>query len=59
MMLPFLYRTLTWPLTPLAAAYLRQRRKHGKEDPIRFRERRGSGSAAAVRIAGLDTCQRR
>jgi 3-deoxy-D-manno-octulosonic-acid transferase len=40
-MLPLLYRMLTWPLTPLAMAYLKQRRERGKEDPIRFRERRG------------------
>jgi 3-deoxy-D-manno-octulosonic-acid transferase len=44
-MLPRLYRVLTWPLAPLAIAYLRQRRKHGKEDAIRFRERQGVSSA--------------
>jgi 3-deoxy-D-manno-octulosonic-acid transferase len=44
-MLPFLYRTLTWPLAPLAIAYLRQRRQRGKEDAIRFRERQGVASA--------------
>jgi 3-deoxy-D-manno-octulosonic-acid transferase len=40
-MLPRLYRALTAPLAPLAIIYLRQRRKRGKEDPIRFGERRG------------------
>src|SRR5229473_6561588 len=44
-MLPLLYRTLTWPLEPLAIAYLRQRRQRGKEDAIRFRERQGVASA--------------
>ena len=44
-MLPLLYRTLTWPLAPLAIAYLRQRRQRGKEDAIRFRERQGVASA--------------
>ena len=44
-MLPLLYRTLTRPLGPIAAAYLAQRRRHGKEDPKRFRERRGVASA--------------
>jgi 3-deoxy-D-manno-octulosonic-acid transferase len=45
-MLPWLYAALTWPLTPLARAYLAQRRKRGKEDPERFRERRGIASGA-------------
>ncbi len=45
-MLPLLYRTLTWPLAPLAVAYLKQRLKRGKEDPIRFRERQGVPSGA-------------
>jgi 3-deoxy-D-manno-octulosonic-acid transferase len=45
-MLPLLYRMLTRPLGPIAVAYLAQRRKRGKEDPIRFRERRGIASAA-------------
>ena len=40
-MLPLLYSALTRPLTPLAVAYLAQRRERGKEDPVRFRERRG------------------
>src|SRR5215471_4869689 len=40
-MLPVLYRMLTPPLTPLAVAYLKQRRNRGKEHPIRFRERQG------------------
>ena len=40
-MLPLLYSALTRPLAPLAVAYLAQRRERGKEDPVRFRERRG------------------
>jgi len=44
-MLPLLYRMLTRPLGPIAIFYLAQRRKRGKEDPIRFRERRGLTSA--------------
>jgi 3-deoxy-D-manno-octulosonic-acid transferase len=45
-MLPRLYSALTWPLTPVATAYLAQRRKRGKEHPERFRERRGAASVA-------------
>src|SRR5437016_3111051 len=45
-MLPPLYSALTWPLAPMAIVYLAQRRKRGKEHPIRFRERRGIPSAA-------------
>jgi 3-deoxy-D-manno-octulosonic-acid transferase len=45
-MLPFLYRMLTWPLAPLAVVYLAQRRRRGKEDPIRVRERQGLAGAA-------------
>ncbi len=41
LMLPRLYRAATWLSAPLAIAYLAQRRKRGKEDPLRFRERRG------------------
>jgi 3-deoxy-D-manno-octulosonic-acid transferase len=44
-MFPWVYRALTWPLTPVATAYLAQRRKRGKEHPERFRERRGTASA--------------
>jgi 3-deoxy-D-manno-octulosonic-acid transferase len=40
-MLPLLYRALTRPLAPLATLYLAQRRRRGKEHPVRFRERRG------------------
>jgi 3-deoxy-D-manno-octulosonic-acid transferase len=40
-MLPRLYSALTRPLAPMAMLYLAQRRKRGKEHPIRFRERRG------------------
>jgi 3-deoxy-D-manno-octulosonic-acid transferase len=43
---PRLYSALTWPLTPMAAAYLARRRKRGKEQPERFHERRGAASAA-------------
>lgn len=46
MMLPLLYRMLTRPLGPMAVVYLALRRKRGKEDPVRFRERRGFASAA-------------
>ena len=45
-MLPLLYRVLTRPLGPIAIAYLAHRRKRGKEDPTRLRERRGLASAA-------------
>ncbi|MGA7866175.1 MAG: glycosyltransferase N-terminal domain-containing protein, partial [Stellaceae bacterium] len=44
-MLPLLYKAMTRPLAPLAMLYLAQRRKRGKEHPIRFRERRGIPSA--------------
>jgi 3-deoxy-D-manno-octulosonic-acid transferase len=37
---------LTRPLGPIAIAYLAQRRRRGKEDPLRFRERRGLASMA-------------
>ena len=40
-MLPLLYSALTQPLAPLAMVYLTQRRRRGKEHPVRFRERRG------------------
>ncbi len=43
-MLPLAYRALTWSSFPFAVAYLAQRRKRGKEDPIRFAERRGLAS---------------
>ena len=45
-MLPLLYRSLTRPLAPLAAVYLRRRRKQGKEDTLRFQERCGIPSIA-------------
>jgi 3-deoxy-D-manno-octulosonic-acid transferase len=45
-MLPLLYRTMTWPLAPLTLLYLQRRRSRGKEDAVRFRERRG--------IAGME-----
>ena len=44
-MLPRLYSAVTRPLAPMAMLYLAQRRKRGKEHPIRFRERRGIPSA--------------
>jgi len=40
-MLPLLYRLTTWSLEPLAIVYLERRRKRGKEDARRFRERQG------------------
>src|SRR5437870_11125469 len=48
-MLPLLYRGLTKPLAPLVAVYLRQRRKQGKEDTLRFQERRGIPSLTRPR----------
>jgi 3-deoxy-D-manno-octulosonic-acid transferase len=45
-MLSLLYRGLTQPLAPLVAVWLRRRRKQGKEDPLRFQERRGIPSIA-------------
>jgi 3-deoxy-D-manno-octulosonic-acid transferase len=45
-MLPLLYRGLTRPLAPLVAVYLRRREKQGKEDSLRFQERRGIPSIA-------------
>jgi 3-deoxy-D-manno-octulosonic-acid transferase len=43
-MLPLIYRALTQPLAPIATGYLAQRRRRGKEHPIRFPERRGIAS---------------
>jgi 3-deoxy-D-manno-octulosonic-acid transferase len=40
-MLPQLYRLVTLPLPPLAVLYLQWRCRRGKEDPLRWRERRG------------------
>jgi 3-deoxy-D-manno-octulosonic-acid transferase len=45
-MLPLLYRAATRPLAPLAIVYLKRRRKRGKEDPRRYRERQGVPGAA-------------
>ena len=45
-MLSLLYRGLTQPLAPLVTVWLRRRRKQGKEDPLRFQERRGIPSIA-------------
>ena len=45
-MLPQLYHTLTRPLSPLVLVYLQWRRRHGKEDGRRLRERRGFADAA-------------
>jgi 3-deoxy-D-manno-octulosonic-acid transferase len=44
-MLPRLYRAATGLLAPLAMVYLQHRRRHGKEDARRFRERQGFPSA--------------
>jgi 3-deoxy-D-manno-octulosonic-acid transferase len=44
-MLPFVYRTLTRPLPPLAGLYLRRRCRLGKEDPARLGERCGITAA--------------
>jgi 3-deoxy-D-manno-octulosonic-acid transferase len=52
-MLPLLYRAATWPLAPLAIVYLERRRKRGKEDAQRFRERRGVPGAARPQVALL------
>ena len=40
-MLPLVYRGLTRPLAPLVMLYLERRRRRGKEDGQRLRERRG------------------
>ena len=45
-MLPLLYRGIAWLSAPFAIAYLAQRRKRGKEDSFRFRERRGLASSS-------------
>ena len=50
MMLPLLYSAITRPLAPVAALYLSHRRRRGKEDPVRYRER--LGHASAVRPQG-------
>ena len=52
-MLPRLYRAATWPLAPLAIAYLKRRRKQGKEHALRFRERQGVPGAVRPRAALL------
>jgi len=52
-MLPRLYRAATWPLAPLAIVYLNRRRKQGKEDARRFRERQGIPGAARPQAALL------
>ena len=49
-MLPLLYRLLTFLGAPLIALYLYRRRRLGKEDPLRFRER--FGLASAKRLPG-------
>ena len=46
MILPALYRGLTAAATPLVIAYLKSRRRHGKEDPVRFAERLGTAGRA-------------
>ena len=48
-MLPRLYRALTWPLAPLAIVYLNRRRRQGKEDARRLRERQGFPGAGRPR----------
>jgi 3-deoxy-D-manno-octulosonic-acid transferase len=45
-MLPLLYRALTRPLSPLVLLYLERRRRRGKEDGARLRERRGYAGSA-------------
>jgi len=45
-MLLLLYRGLTQTLAPLVAIYLRRRQRQGKEDALRFQERRGIPSLA-------------
>jgi 3-deoxy-D-manno-octulosonic-acid transferase len=45
-MLQLFYTAFTRQLAPLAAIYLAQRRRRGKEHPIRFHERRGLASAS-------------
>ncbi len=46
MLLPLLYRALTRPLSPLVLLYLERRRRRGKEDGARLRERRGYAGSA-------------
>ncbi len=43
-MLPLLYRALTLPLPPFVMLYLRRRCQRGKEDRLRWAERRGIAS---------------
>jgi len=52
-MLPRLYRAATRPLAPLAIVYLKRRRKQGKEDALRFRERQGVPGAVRPQAALL------
>jgi len=52
-MLPLLYRAATRLLAPMAIVYLKRRRKQGKEDTGRFRERQGFSSAVRPRAALL------
>jgi len=40
-MIPLLYRALTRPLAPFVLVYLARRRRQGKEDSLRLRERLG------------------
>ena len=54
------YRSLSSAAAPLAPAVIRQRLKHGKEDPERIGERRGlSRDIQAERAAGLDSRRQR
>ena len=46
LMLPLVYRMLTRPLAPLVLLYLERRRRHGKEDRRRLRERQGFACGA-------------
>jgi 3-deoxy-D-manno-octulosonic-acid transferase len=46
LMLPLLYRALTRPLPPVILPYLEYRRRRGKEDDLRLRERRGDPGLA-------------
>jgi 3-deoxy-D-manno-octulosonic-acid transferase len=45
-MLPLVYRMLTRPLAPLVLLYLERRRRRGKEDGRRLRERQGFACGA-------------
>ncbi len=59
-MLPLVYRALTWPLPPLVLLYLRHRRRRGKEDArAPARASRFDPDCAAAGPVDLDTRRQR